>query len=320
MEPFKWGMIGSVEKAQVFSAETRFTSNAQCLKAFLPLSGETIDILKTFPGTTICSTVQDLLQAGIDAVYIASHHSLHYQQIIQCLERKMPVLCEHPLADNPTQLTDLIEQSVLCETFLMEALWIRFKPVIRKVLSLISSGWIGAVTSLRASVYYKAGETILPAGTDVGGGALFELGTFPVFLSCLFLGQPSHIKAVGKLTHNGEVEDFSAFFSYEKGQYAFIQASVVDQMDSFIDICGDKGNIYIKNPWSAKPEGLELDLADGTKMVHKSDWQGMGLYFEMDEVETCIQKGINESPFYSHQFTLDVSHVLDKIKMQLTGL
>jgi predicted dehydrogenase len=263
--------------------------------------------------------VLDLLQSGVDAVYIASPHCLHYQQIVHCMERKIPVLCEYPLADNPIQLADLIKRSEHYQTFLMEALWIRFKPVIRKVLSLISSGLIGTIGSIRASVYYKGGENMLPSGTDVGGGALFELGTFPVFLTCLFLGQPSHVKAVGKLNPNEEVEDFSAFLSYEMGQYAFIQASVVDQMDSFIDICGDKGNIYIRNPWSAKPEGIEVDLADGTKMVHKSDWKGIGLYFEMNEVEACIQSGTIESPFYSHQFTLDVSDVLDKIRLQLTN-
>ena len=67
------------------------------------------------------------------------------------------------------------------------------------------------MTSLRASVHYKADEMVLPESSDVGGGALTELGTFPVFLSCLFLGQPSHIKATGKLARSGEDEDFSAF-------------------------------------------------------------------------------------------------------------
>jgi len=317
MEPFKWGMIGSLERALSFSAETRYTCNPQSLQAFLPSDHNDLHVDEKLHDVTACHTVHDLLQSGIDAVYIASPHKQHYMQAMLCLEGGMPVLCDRPIADSTWQLADLIKLSKQNETFLMEALWIRFMPVVQKVLSVISSGLIGDVVSLKASVYYKTGEMVLPASGDIGGGALFELGTFPVFLSCLFLGQPTYIKATGKLAYNGEDEDFSAFLSYDMGQYAFIEASVTDQMDSFIDICGEKGNIYIRNPWSAKPEGLEVDLADGTKMVHKSDWKGMGLYFEMDEVQACIQKGLLESPFYSHQFTMDVCQVIDKIRMQL---
>jgi scyllo-inositol 2-dehydrogenase (NADP+) len=317
MEPFKWGMIGSVARAQAFSAETRYTCNPQSLHAFLPSVDVDINAQECLPGVTVCSNASDLLRSGVNAVYIASPHSLHYHQTMLCIGNSIPVLCERPLADSSWQVADLIRLSEHYNTFFMEALWIRFMPLVKKVLSIISSGLIGTVTSLRASVHYKAEEMVLPESSDVGGGALTELGTFPVFLSCLFLGQPSHIKATGKLARSGEDEDFSAFLSYDRGQHAFIEASILDEMDSFIDICGDKGNIYIKNPWNAKPEGLQVDLADGTKMVHKSGWQGIGLYFEMDEVQACIQKGLIESPFYSHEFNMEVSEVIDRIRIQL---
>lgn len=317
MNPFKWGMIGSPSRAKVFSEETSFTSNPQSLFAFLPSNDEDLNTLENLPGIAIYNDISKLLQSGIDAIYIASPHSSHYKQVKLCMESGIPVLCERPVADSSEQLADLVALSERYQTFLMEALWIRFMPVVRKVLSVISSGLVGAVVSIRASVHYRSGNTVLPDSIDVGGGALSELGTFPIFLCCLLLGQPAHIKAMGKLNNTGEDEDFSAFLSYEMGQYAFIEASITDKIDSFMDICGDRGNIYIKNPWSAKPEGLEVDLADGTKMVHKSEWKGMGLYFEMDEVETCINKGLIESPYYSHQFTRDVCEVTERIREQL---
>jgi scyllo-inositol 2-dehydrogenase (NADP+) len=317
MNPFKWGMIGSVARAKAFSSETSFTSTLQCLHALLPSNDGEVELLETLPEITIYSNISDLLQSGIDAVYVASPHNLHYKQVKLCLETRTPVLCERPVADTFGQLADLVALSERYQTFFMEALWLRFMPVVRKVLSVISSGLIGSVVSVRASVHYRSGISVLPPDTDIGGGALSELGTFPIFLTSLLLGRPAYIKALGKLDPTGEDEDFSAFLSYDGGQYAFIEASVTSKMDSFIDICGDRGNIYIKNPWSAKPEGLKLDLADGTKMVHKSEWKGIGLYFEMDEVQTCIQKGLIESPYYSHQFTLDVNEVVDRIREQL---
>jgi predicted dehydrogenase len=153
--------------------------------------------------------------------------------------------------------------------------------------------------------------------SDIGGGALTELGTYPVFLSTLFLGKPTYIQASGSNTDNGEEEFFSAFLSYAHGQYSLMEASLISKRDSEIIIKCDKGTVKIKNPWNEKPEGIEVDLSDGTKVVHKSEWEGTGLHFELDEVYNCIKKGVIESPMYCHKFCLDVRKTMDKIHAQL---
>jgi predicted dehydrogenase len=316
MEPFKWGMIGSEKRAQIFSAEANYTSHPQQLHAFLPSDNEIHALSKTLADVNACKDIADLLQTGINAVYIASPHKQHYEQVMYCIKSGVPVLCERPITDNPYKLAELLTLAQRNHTFLMEALWIRFIPAVKKVLSVISNDLIGRVESIRASVYYKGGSS-MPACSDIGGGALIELGVFPVFFSCKFLGKPSYIKSTGHLNSGGEDESFTAFLSYDSGQYAIIEASVIVEKDSSMNIVGDKGNIHVRNPWSSKPDGIEVDLADGTKMVHRSEWKGMGLYFEMDEVYNCIQKGLIESPLYSHQYCMDTANVIDRIRKQL---
>jgi predicted dehydrogenase len=317
MEPFKWGMIGSEKRAQIFSAEANYTNHPQSLYAFLPAGNETNAISDSLSGVTTCKDLADLLQAGINAVYIASPYKQHYEQVLQCIDRGIPVLCERPVTGSPLQLAELITLAQRNQTFLMEALWMRFMPAVKKVLSVISNDLIGSVESIRSSVYYKEGASSMPACSDIGGGALFELGVYPVFFSCLFLGKPSYVKSTGQVNPVGEDESFTAFLSYDNGQYAIIEASKISEQDSSMIIVGDKGSVHIRNPWSSKPDGIEVDLADGTRMVHKSEWRGMGLYFEMDEVYSCIQEGLIESPYYCHQFCMDTAGVIDRIKKQL---
>jgi scyllo-inositol 2-dehydrogenase (NADP+) len=76
-------------------------------------------------------------------------------------------------------------------------------------------------------------------------------------------------------------------------------------------------SIKIKNPWTIKPEGIEVDFFDGSKVLHKSEWDGQGLYFELDEVYECLQQGVIESQLYCHHFSLDVMESLDDIRRQI---
>lgn len=312
MEPFKWGVIGSIEKAQLFAADLPYASYPHRLHAFLGDDGRPLPADPSV--TNVYTNLQDFLQSDIDAAYIASPYAQHYAQVKQCLLHGIPVLCERPIAQSADELKHLIELSEHNRTFMMEAMWIRFLPSIKKVLSIISSGAIGDILSVKASVHYKPND----AGTKLhAGGALFELGIYPVFLCTLLLGRPEYVQATGKKSESGEDDFFSAFLSYEGGQYGFIETTRQTRGDSSAHITGEKGSISIKNPWSVKPEGIEVDFFDGTKVLHKSEWEGYGLHFELDEVYESVQEGVIESQLYCHQFSLDVMETMDAIRQQL---
>ena len=112
-------------------------------------------------------------------------------------------------------------------------------------------------------------------------------------------------------------EYFSAFLSYRAGEYAFLETSLTLGASEAV-IQGDRGRVCVRNPWSPKPEGIEVDLLDGTKVLHRSEWPGLGLHFELDEVANCVPHRQIESPLYCHHFMLDVLHTMDAIRTQLT--
>ena len=313
MEPFKWGVIGDEEKANAFVADLPNTISQHILYGFMP---DDKSNSSTLPTSHIFTNLQQLLQSDADAIYIASPYQQHYAQVKQCLLQGKPVLCERPIASNADELKHLIQLSEHNHVFMMEAMWIRFLPSIKKVLSIISSGAIGEIVSVKASVSYNAADTNQPVFNS-SGGTLFDLGIYPVFLSTLLLGKPEYVQATGKMKKDGENDFFSAFLSFEGGQYAFIETSKLNRGTSAATITGDKGSIQIKNPWTIKPEGIEVDFFDGTKVLHKSERQGFGMQFELNEVQECVQNNEIESQLYCHHFNLDVIETMDEIRKQL---
>jgi predicted dehydrogenase len=313
MNQLKWGFIGSIEKAKTFLSDIQYATYPHRLQALLTID----DSPERLPDVENSTDLHQFLQSEIEAVYIASPYTMHYAQAKQCLLHGKAVLCERPVTKNADELRHLMQLSEHNHTFMMEAMWIRFLPTIKKVLSLISSTAIGEIVSVKASLNYKTGtaDNNLPYS---GGGALFELGIYPVFLCTLLLGKPEYVQATGRLTENGEDEFFSAFLSYENGQYGFIETNKMVRGASSAMIIGERGSIQIKNPWSAKPEGIEVDFYDGTKVLHKSEWEGIGLYFELDEVYESLQQEAIESQLYSQYFSLDVMQTLDDIRKQLS--
>lgn len=313
MNQLKWGFIGSIEKARTFISDVEFAIYPHGLRALLTIN----DTAERLPDVESFSDLHQFLQSDIEAVYIASPFTMHYAQAKQCLLHGKAVLCERPVTKNAEELRHLMQLSEHNHTFLMEAMWIRFLPTIKKVLSIISSSAIGEIISVKASLNYKTGSSDSPV-QNAGGGALFELGIYPVFLCTLLLGKPEYVQATGRLTGNGEDEFFSAFLSYENGQYGFIETNKMVRGNSSAMIIGERGSIQIKNPWSPKPEGIEVDFYDGTKVLHKSEWKGLGLYFELDEVYESLQQEIIESQLYCQHFSLDVMQTLDDIRKQLS--
>jgi predicted dehydrogenase len=315
MEQLKWGIIGSVNRANAFITDINYTCKPHELHAFLLADIEAdIDML-SIPVDNVFADMQKFLESEIDAVYIASPYKDHFLQVKACLKNKKAVLCEKPIAENSKQLKQLIKLSEQNNTFMMEGMWIRFLPSIKKVLSIINSGAIGEVTSIKATLTYK--QTDADKRLNSGGGALFELGIYPIFLCTLLLGTPVYVQATGKLSETGEDDICSAFLSYDEGKFGFIETSRLTRGDSVATITGEKGFIKIKNPWSIKPEGIEVDFSDGSKVLHKSEWEGRGLQFELDEVFDCVASGETESQLYEHKFSLDVLRTIDDIRKQL---
>lgn len=324
MNVFKWGIIGPGQIAKEFAGDIKLAAyEGHIIQSVL---GNTLEKAKAFAEEQKTPQYFDNLnafleQSDINAVYIATPHTLHYEEVLQCLAHKIPVLCEKPLAINRQQVQQMIDAAVQHKTFLMEGMWIRFLPSIKKVLSLIEEDAVGKILCVKADMSYRA-----PRDPDnrffdpeKGGGSLLDLGIYPVYLAHLLLGKPQTIQAWARLTNQFIDEACAALFHYPNGAYAVIESSLVIETEWQATIYGDKGKIKIMRPWNEMPSAIVVEPYGGKATTHQCEWQGRGLQYEVDEVYACLQKGIIESEHFCHHFSLDLIDTMDDIRRQ-TGI
>ena len=137
MDVFNWGIIGPGNVATEFANDLKLIAAIpQQLKAVFSHTTESGEnFSKKFPVENVFTDLNKFLGAGLDAVYIATPHALHHKYAMACLRNKIPVLCEKPITINSEQLEELIKIAQDNNVFLMEGLWTRFLPSIRKCLT-----------------------------------------------------------------------------------------------------------------------------------------------------------------------------------------
>jgi len=316
-----WGIIGPGKIAHDFAHDLRLVQPPQQLKCVLGIKAdETGAFAKEFSIQHAYTSLQKFIEEGKpDAAYIATPHPEHHEQALACLKNNIPVLCEKPMTLNAEQSAELIQLSKKNHCFLMEAMWIRFLPGVRKVVELIEQDAIGKIVSVKASMGFKApeDENSRYFNPELGGGSLLDLGVYPVFLAHLLLGKPATIKAIGTLTDKGIDESCSVLLDYKGSAQAILDATLISQSDGPAEIAGEKGIIRIQNPWFEKSPGIELQLYNKDKQVFPTNWEGHGLHFEIEEVLHCLDNKQIESNLYPHALSKDISETMDAIRKQI---
>ena len=251
----------------------------------------------------------------VDVIYIATPHHLHFENTLMCIQKGKAVLCEKPFTINSKQLEILVRTARENKVFLMEAIWTRFLPGIRRTMELIKEGQIGEIKMLNAdfgfqAVYNPESRLYNPF---LGGGSLLDIGIYPVFLSLLLLGYPKEIKAVAKKAPTGVDESVSISLSYESGALASLHCTFTCYTKTDANIYGDKGKIQLKSQWF-RPTGIILSRKDESPEELSFPAKANGYEYEALEVMECLEKGLTESATLGLDFSLQLMKLLDAIR------
>jgi predicted dehydrogenase len=321
MQNLQWGIIGPGNIAEEFAKDLVLVNNNshQILSVLTNDVSAATSFAEAHGVANVYDDIDAFLSSAINAVYIATPHILHFEQSLACLKKRIAVLCEKPITINLNQLQALVATAREHHTFLMEGMWIRFLPSIRKVLSLIQSNIIGEVISVKASISYKA-----PYDTDnryfnpkLGGGSLLDLGIYPVFLATLILGKPVAVKAVAAVSKEGIDEACSILLDYPNKQMASLESSLITKSELVAEIAGEKGRIKILSPWNEKPEGILVEIYDEHTINYPCKWEGRGFQFEVEEMVAAMQNNAIESSLMPHKLSIDVMEIMDEVRKQI---
>jgi predicted dehydrogenase len=205
----------------------------------------------------------------------------------------------------------------------MEAMWTRFMPALAEVRRIIASGEIGPVHHLSADFGFTAtqGPEHRLFDPALGGGALLDLGVYPVWLSHLFLGAPSSITALGTLTASGVDEQSALVLEHAPGAQALLSTSIRVTSPGAAAISGTRGRIELDANF-VFPGGFTVTDSSG-RSGRFEDLSGLthrdGMAWQATAVAQHVDDGLTESPLHPLQVTIDVLDVIDEARRLLSA-
>ncbi len=255
-----------------------------------------------------------LADPQIDCVYVATPHGLHRDHMIACLEAGKPVLCEKAFTLDLPEAEEVFRLAASRGLFVMEAMWTRFLPVIREALLAVQNGEIGKVVSLEADFAFPgdrdpAGRLLDPA---LGGGALLDVGIYPITLANLFLGIPESVRAEARFAVTGVDVDETIVYGYPDAE-AVLRASFLKLRSRTARIKGTEGSLVLPAFWAA--ERAEIRDVSGRlrrRIVHPHLVNGME--YEILETARCLKERRKESPLMPWSETREILRQTDGIR------
>ncbi len=316
--PIRWGILATGGIARSFTEDLALLPDAEVV-AVGSRSAEAARVFADAHGIPRAYGSWPALadDPDVDVIYVATPHNAHHAAAKLCLEAGKAVLCEKPLTLDLATAEDLVATARAKGVFFMEAMWTRTNPVIRQVVALVADGEIGEVTAVTAD-FGLAGpfppEHRLRA-RELGGGALLDLGVYPVTLAHLFLGAPATVLAWASLNPEGTDRNTGLVLGYASGAVATLHCGIVGETSQRATITGTLGRIELPRHFY-KPESYTVVRGDQAQET-QVPVRGNGLGYEAEEVMRCLRAGLLESPLIPHAATLDVMRTLDQAREQL---
>jgi predicted dehydrogenase len=254
----------------------------------------------------------------VDVVYVATPHSQHAEVTLAALDAGKHVLCEKPMALSERQVRQMTERAESRGLFLMEAIWSRFLPSYVALRDILDTGKLGEPLVVESDFGFRA-----PVSRDhrlfnaaLGGGALLDLGIYPVQLcSMVFGGPPDRITADGVVGETGVDEKIAAVMHYPSDGLGVVKAAIRVSLSCTGRISCTEGWIDLP-AFMHCPHHLVVGSKDGLQRV-ECGYEGEGLRFQALEVHKCLERGLTESSIMPLDESRSIAATLDSIRSQV---
>ena len=354
MKTIRWGILGTgnaadafvrglsrVEGAAVAAVGSRAPATAQ---AFAARHGI---------GTTHGSYEGLTADTDVDVIYIATPPNRHKDDCLLCIDAGKAVVCEKPFTMTASEARQVVEAARVKGVFCMEAMWMRFMPLVQKAQAMIKDGTIGPVRMLTADfalpVRFDAGSRLIDPAR--GGGALLDRGVYTISLAMYLLGEPTDVLASATMAPTGVDAESAAVLRFAGDATAILWSSFRTRGSNEAVIMGEKGRLRLGEPFY-RPHRLTMETvptpapadaasnADGGGLKQKlkenavvqrvfrrvqpllrrpamdllQPIDGNGYSYEAREATRCVREGRTQSPLMPLDQTVQVMDVMDRIR------
>ena len=318
MSNFKWGVLGPGGIAKAFAEDLKNLDGHSIAAVGSRTLSNAQSFAKTFGGTAYGSYEELVADPQIDAIYVATPHPAHKDNVILALNAGKPVLCEKPFAVNALEAQQMVDAAAKNSVALMEAMWARFLPHYAKVREIIASGVLGKIHTIHADHGQRLADQNIPRLVEpsLAGGALLDLGIYPVSFAHMILGNPSKITSTAVLTDKGVDAQTSMIFDYADGAQAVLNTTMIEQTPCRAVVAGLNGWLEIDRTFY-NPASMRVILNDGSVSQYPSSYQGHGLREQAEVFKQLVTSGQQQSQILNWQDTVDIMKTLDQVRTQI---
>ncbi|GAA1137222.1 Gfo/Idh/MocA family protein [Nesterenkonia lutea] len=255
----------------------------------------------------------------IDIVYVATPHPVHRETAGMMLEAGKHVLVEKPFTLNRAEAVALRNQARNKGLLVMEAMWTRYLPHMRRIHEIVETGGIGEVRTLFADHTQS-----LPTDPEhrinslaLGGGALLDLGIYPISFAWDFLGEPISVQAAAHFGATGADTEVATVMTHLSGALSTTTTSSRAKGPNTAHIVGTEGRIDIDGVWYTSAD-FTHSAADGTVLEHfESPRQGFGMQHQAIAAEDYVARGALEGELLTLDDSVKIMGTLDEIRAQI---
>ncbi|WP_166389508.1 Gfo/Idh/MocA family protein [Nocardioides ochotonae] len=325
--PVRWGILATGKIAHSFARDLLLVPGAELVAvgSRRPESARAFAAAYDVPAA-YGSYAELVADPAVEVVYVASPHALHLEHARLAFEAGKHVLCEKPLTLSRAEGEELVRLARQHDRFLMEAMWTATHPVVRQLVGDVHAGRFGTPRQLTAELGFPV--EVPPEdrmlNPDLGGGALLDMGVYPLTFAHLLLGEAEQLLGVATLSPAGIDLDVAISGRYPGGAVATMSASMTSWSSRTAAVATDLGRLVVEDfhhPTAARfvpyAGGDGSALGEEVVLTGTEPVIGRGYGNEAAEVGRCVREGLRESPLVPHAQTLAVLGQLDDLRTQI---
>jgi predicted dehydrogenase len=314
---YNWGIMATGGIANTFAKAVNYVKDANLYAAASRSLDKAESFAKEYGVEKAYGSYEELVQdEKVDIIYIATPMNCHYENVKLCLEYGKNVLCEKAITINAVQLKELIELAREKDLFFMEAMWTKCLPAFRKAKEWVAEGRIGVIQMIKADfsnqVPYQEDSRLFRK--DLGGGALLDLGVYPISMATYFLGtKPKQIVSNARIGQSEVDFDCGIMLQYEDA-FAMLTCGFDIPCQNNATIVGSKGTISFGDWFFTSTEvklyNNKFELLEEVSVPHECN----GYEYEIMEAHRSLDNNQKESTIIPLSDTLDIMKIMDQCR------
>ena len=315
-DTLRWGILGTGWIARAFTRDLLLDGHA-----VTAVGSRSRAVAEAFAAEFSIAAAHGTYEAlvtddTVDAVYVATPHPMHHDNAALALAAGKHALVEKPFTLNAAEAINLAEIAGRNGLVLLEAMWTRWLPHMVRIREILAAGTLGEVRSMTADhcQLLSADPAHRVNAPALGGGALLDLGVYPVSFASQLFGTPERVQAAATLTKDGVDAQIATIFCYRSGAIATSYSAMTTRGPNTATVIGTRGRIDIDAVWYAPADFRVYDSQGAIVESYTSQVDGRGMQFQAREFESLVRHGGRASDVLPLTETISIMQTLDEIR------